>query len=133
MDKENKLVDELVNKTIKDSDDALSLLEDLMLYLNKRLCECANYGYTTFLIQFTKNENLVDSDDPKNIILDHLSKSKTSVVLFTANDAVKYKYGEYLKDYYEKHGLNVSKRNNNDNDLLLSWNKDVLNHYGYEF
>lgn len=130
---ENKLVDHLVNKVINGNKDALDLSEGLIKYLDKCLYECADHGYTTFLIQFTKNENLVDTSDPKKIILDHLPKSKTTIIIFTPNDVIKYKYSEYIKDYYEKQGLNVSKRNNNDNDLLISWNKAVLNHYGYEF
>ena len=136
MDKE-KLSTSLVESVIDCNDEIIKKIESVVKIINKRMSKCAHYGYTTFLIQFTRNNNIIPIDKEKtmSLIIDNDEKSTiaTSIILATPNDVIKYKFREYIKDYYQKEGLNVSDRYNNDDTIIISWNKEVLNHYGYEF
>ena len=132
MSKENKLLNTLVNSVVTGNEIYMENMEEVIDEINKRLCRCAEYGYTAFVIQFTKNQNLLPKDS-NVIVLDHADQPIGYICLFMPNDAITYKYSESIKKYYEGEGLNITDRHNNPDSLLISWNKDVLNHYGYEF
>ena len=126
----------LVKSVIDCNKELIDKIIPVVKIINERLIKCASYGYTSFLIQFTKNDNFPKENGkslPLIINEDEKSTISSSIILVAPNDVIKYKYREYFKDYYEKQGLNVSDRYNSDDSVIISWNKEVLNHYGYEF
>ena len=115
-------LDQLVYAVVSRNDEEIHSFDQYINeILNERIFSCAVKGFTTYLIQFTKNQHVEYFDET------------ITTILFAPNDALKYKYSDLIKKYYEKQGLNVSNRHNNDDSIIISWNKDVLNHYGYEF
>ena len=117
------LLNELTNLTLEYTKNIINHIDTIIKDLDDNLRKCAKEGYTTYLIQFTRNEEYV--------IEDHTST--VSTVIRVNNDAVRNRVSEAITKHYEELGLNVSKRYGSSDDLLISWNKNVLDHYGYEF
>ena len=114
-------LNELVNLVISNNDEVN--IDVIIKDIDNELRVRAKDGFTTHLIQITCNPNY----SPNN------SVQSQSTVLHLYNDAIKYKVFEAIGNHYKELGFNVFKRNNSDNDLLISWNKKVLDYYGYEF
>ena len=122
----------LVNLTIESIKEKMDMIDSIIKAINNKMSVCANNGYTSIVIQFTRNENF-KSEKGELSSSNEYNSSRYSLVIHAANDIIKRKYTEYIKDYYEKRMFDVSNRHNNDDTLVISWNKNVLNHYGYEF
>ena len=54
MDKET-LSTKLVKSVVTLNEELINKIESVVKIINNRMFICAKYGYTTFLIQFTKN------------------------------------------------------------------------------